>query len=282
MSASHSAYYKLGLIGLALLRNWLKGDDKVSNQLISEAQSVIDEYKADPGNQGSQVPEFSVQEGYAVWADYYDQMPNLLLDAEQPITEQLLRALPKGAVVDMACGTGRYTSLLKELGHDVTGVDQSSAMLAVAKGKNPNIRYLQADISTTKLDSHSYDALVCALALSHFEEVDNPITEFARVVKKDGTLILSDIHPTIVAMGGHADFFKKDGQRGFVENHTHWHSEYIESFTKNNLEIQECIEPQLSWEHVSVLQQAFNLEPSTMKKALLDLPIALIWVLKKS
>jgi ubiquinone/menaquinone biosynthesis C-methylase UbiE len=282
MPASHTTYYKLGLIGLALLRNWLKGENEVSNKLISDAQSVIDEYNSDLNNQESQVPEFSVQEGYEIWADYYDQMPNLLLDAEQPITEQLLRDLPKGTVVDMACGTGRYTSLLNELGHDVIGVDQSASMLIVAKSKNRNIPYLQSDISTTNLNSHSYDALVCALALSHFETVDNPIAEFARVVKKDGTLILSDIHPMIVAMGGHADFFKKDGQRGFVENHTHWHSEYIEAFKKNSLEIQHCIEPKLSWEHVSVLQKAFNMEPSTMRKALEGLPIALIWVLKRS
>lgn len=190
------------------------------------------------------------------------------MDAEQPVTERILRTLSIGKVVDMACGTGRYTSLLKDLGHDVTGVDQSAAMLAVAKKKNRNITYLLSDISTTDIDSNSYDALVCALALSHFKRIDKPITEFARVVKKDATLILTDIHPMIVAMGGHADFFKKDGQRGFVENYTHWHSEYIDVFKKHDLQIQNCIEPKLSWKHVSVLQEAFNMEPSTIKKLL--------------
>jgi len=75
MSASHTTYYKLGLIGLALLRNWLKGDNEVSNQLISDAQVVIDEYNSDFKKQEPVVPEFDFQEGYQAWADNYDQMP---------------------------------------------------------------------------------------------------------------------------------------------------------------------------------------------------------------
>lgn len=282
MSASHTSYYKLGLAGLALLRNWLKGENDISIKLMSEAKTLIDNYSVSLRSVDSQVPEFKIQDGYAAWATNYDQMPNILLDAEQPVIENFLETLPKGKVVDMACGTGRYTTLLKELGHDVVGIDQSESMLEIARDKNIDIPYLQLDISKTNLNDDVFDALVCALALSHFETLDSPVAEFARVVKKGGTIILSDIHPMIVEMGGHADFFTKDGKRGFVENHTHWHSEYIKVFTENNLKIVSCFEPKLSWKQVKILQKIFKLEDLTIKKALLDLPIALIWVLKKS
>ncbi len=176
MSASNTAYYKLGLIGLALLRNWLKGENDVSSQLMSDAEIIIDEFNSDLQILDSQVPEFNVQEGYEAWANNYDQMPNLLLDAEQPVMEELLHTLPQGKMIDMACGTGRYTSFLKELGHDVMGIDQSASMLAVAKKKNPNILYQQSDISKTNLKSKSFDGLVCALALSHFKTLDAPMS----------------------------------------------------------------------------------------------------------
>ena len=39
------------------------------------------------------------------------------------------------AVLDLGCGTGRHDLLLAQMGYEVTGVDQSEEMLAIAKGK---------------------------------------------------------------------------------------------------------------------------------------------------
>lgn len=281
MSASYSSYYKLGLTGLALLRNWLKGDIEFCERIIKEAQEVIDNYPLTKKEE-SLIEEFSSSAGYSKWATNYDQMPNLLLDAEQPQVTALLRSFQPGKVVDLACGTGRYTTLLKKLDHQVIGIDQSESMLTIARQKDETIKYIQGDISNTPFSDGEFDLVNCSLALSHSKDLEKPINEISRILKKGGTAVLSDIHPMIVALGGHADFISKEGERGFVENYVHWHSDYISNFLRGDLQVVNCIEPYLAWEHVRVLQDVFQLKKETMESALVGLPIALIWVLKKS
>src|SRR4051794_17975661 len=66
---------------------------------------------------------------------------------EQQAFRTLLSRVPKtGSVLDIACGTGRFTAVLLNRGYQVTGVDVSPEMLAVARrqfGSQANLAALQ-------------------------------------------------------------------------------------------------------------------------------------------
>ena len=47
--------------------------------------------------------------------------------------------IPKGRVLDLACGGGRHARILLEQGHDVTAVDREPQSI-------PGVRFLQADL----------------------------------------------------------------------------------------------------------------------------------------
>ena len=81
-------------------------------------------------------------------------------------------------VLDLACGTGKLTLLLRELGFDMTGVDLSEEMLMVArdtcdqKGIN-NILWLNQDMTDFELYG-TVDACVCTLdSLNYLTSLDN-------------------------------------------------------------------------------------------------------------
>lgn len=79
---------------------------------------------------------------------------------------RLLKHVPKGGtVLDVACGTGRYTRQLLEHGYKVGGVDISDEMLEfarkAAKG-NPNLPFLQkGDAEKLPFDDNEFDGVTC-------------------------------------------------------------------------------------------------------------------------
>lgn len=281
MKVTDPNQYKLGLMGLAFLRNWLTGDESKNKLILQDVATTLGNLDK-PEDKSQSLKSYDIGEGYEKWADNYDQMPNLLIDAEEPEVRKILQGFPIGRAVDVACGTGRYSAILHELGHKVTGIDRSESMLRIAKVKNPTIDFVLADISKKlPLPDESYDLALSSLALTHFKSLDDPIKQISSLVKKDGIVLLSDIHPMIVSLGGHADFFDKAGEHGFITNYVHWHSEYLNEFKKNNLEVVNCYEPKLESVHTHILEMAFSLKKETVETALNGLPIALIWVLRK-
>ena len=79
---------------------------------------------------------------------------------------RLLKHVPEGGtVLDVACGTGRYTRQLLEHGYKVGGVDISDEMLEfarkAAKG-NPNLLFLQkGDAEKLPFDDNEFDGVTC-------------------------------------------------------------------------------------------------------------------------
>lgn len=277
----HSRQYDLGLGGLALLRNRLVGDENLAREIIDEICTIAASIKNEDSIKSEEAVKYSVASGYKKWAATYDSMPNLLIEIEEPVVKPLLQKLPLGTALDAGCGTGRYGNFLQSIGHKVTGVDISEEMLIQARSRNKNANFIQGNLTKLPLDSESFDLVICSLALTHFQQIDQVLTELSRVVRPGGHIILSDIHPWLVELGGQAEFRDKEGKLGYVTNYVHWHSEYINDFHKLNLKLIQCLEPMLETKHVELTQQGFNLSKKAVSAALQGLPLALIWVLKK-
>ena len=79
---------------------------------------------------------------YESTAKAYDEhrQGKKIFHSDQQVIEALLRGLvrPGSHVLDIACGTNRISSLVRELGGAYHGVDASADMVALARLKDPN------------------------------------------------------------------------------------------------------------------------------------------------
>jgi SAM-dependent methyltransferase len=102
----------------------------------------------------------------ALAPDYLDQGLDL------PGGDELARALeafrPRGSVLELACGPGVWTSRLLRHATEVTAVDGSAEMLAIAAARagGDRVRFIQADLFTWKPERR-YDAVFMGFWLSH-------------------------------------------------------------------------------------------------------------------
>lgn len=119
---------------------------------------------------------------------YYDRPNTLAL-----ITE------PQGRyILDAACGPGKYAELLMAAGAMVTGFDISAKMVQFAKERNKNKGiFFVHDLTQPllMLQDASFDVVLCALALHYIQDWNNTISEFFRVLKPGGQLVISIEHP---------------------------------------------------------------------------------------
>ncbi|MDP2637762.1 MAG: class I SAM-dependent methyltransferase [Candidatus Levybacteria bacterium] len=276
---SYQKQHELGIIGLALLRTWLIGDEGIALKVLKEAIKLTGSLKNSPLLMD--VNSFDMHRGYESWAITYDNLPNLLIEIEEPIVKSLLKKFSPGRALDAGCGTGRYSKFLHTLGYSVTGVDLSKDMLRKARVGAAQINFLEGDLEALPIENNSMDLAISALALTHLPDIKVAISELARTLKNGGHVVISDIHPWLIILGGQADFYDKDGKYGYVRNYTHWHSSYIQAFKENGLKIVQCVEPTLEAKHIKLASQGFDLSAPTVSVALKGLPIALIWVLKK-
>lgn len=101
--------------------------------------------------------------------------------AEERAIRQALRPLARsGRVLDVACGTGRITELLVREGFaEVVGCDVSSAMLAVAKRRVPNVEFFESDATSLPFEDDSFDVVTCIGLLMHL-----PATARVAVLKE--------------------------------------------------------------------------------------------------
>ncbi|MEU5259636.1 methyltransferase domain-containing protein [Amycolatopsis sp. NPDC021455] len=114
---------------------------------------------------------------------------------EVTLATELLRLRPGHTVLDVACGTGRFTRAFgAAVGPDglAIGLDGARTMLAkaVAEGGPDTVAYLRADAVRLPLKASTVDGVCCFAALHMFAEPETALDSFARVLKPGGRIAL--------------------------------------------------------------------------------------------
>lgn len=141
---------------------------------------------------------------YTGFASVYDA---LMIEAPYDSwSEYLIKSMQEygsGGItlLDSGCGTGEISARLKKAGFDVTGIDISEEMLAVAQQKSAEeglrIPFYQMDMRKLEGFEEPFDAiLICCDSLNYLtseEDVKEAFRQASNNLKENGLLIF-DVH----------------------------------------------------------------------------------------
>lgn len=149
-----------------------------------------------------------VQEGYDIWSVHYDSYPNPTVAIDEISFPNMWRHHSGVKVLEIGCGTGRHTQKFVKAGNTVVGIDMSSGMLEIARGKIPNekVIFIEGDFVTMSGLAHDFDVVVESLVLEHIEDLTGFFDKAIACLKTGGDLYLSEIHPERTQAGIAAHF----------------------------------------------------------------------------
>jgi ubiquinone/menaquinone biosynthesis C-methylase UbiE len=101
-------------------------------------------------------------------------------------------AHPIHDILDLGCGTGRYSGALAEhFSASVVAIDPSEKMLAEARRKNAAcVRHLRGDGEALPLPDASVDMVFMSMVFHHFADRDHVARECRRVLRAGGVAVL--------------------------------------------------------------------------------------------
>jgi trans-aconitate methyltransferase len=135
---------------------------------------------------------------YRKRAQEYDETTSQTEDVQRAFArarELLQQLAPVEQVLELACGTGTWTRALLPLGRELTAIDASPEMLALARQKvgNAVVQFQQADLFQWQ-PRQQYDLVFFANWVSHVppQRLDAFLGTVARAVRPGGTLAMVD------------------------------------------------------------------------------------------
>ncbi len=177
---------------------------------------------------------------YEQWAPHYPpEAHNPLMRAEERSMRSLWPDVKGRAVLDLACGTGRYARLAFDAGaSQVIATDFCSSMLA----RVHDVPRVCASMMQLPFGDGGFDVVVCGLAVGHACNVFDWMAEVARVTKTGGTLLYSDFHPEASRAGLPRSFKGREGELLSVPHQRHELSEQREAAAAAGLIIDTVVE----------------------------------------
>jgi ArsR family transcriptional regulator len=135
-------------------------------------------------------------------AAHWDAIRSLHID-EAEVEHRLLSLLPPGPIgdhLDIGTGTGRMLALFAERVGRAVGIDLSREMLSIARAnlEQTGIRHCalrSADMSNLPMADGSFDLVTIHQVLHFADRPAEAITEAARVLRRDGLLLVVDFTP---------------------------------------------------------------------------------------
>ena len=117
---------------------------------------------------------------------------------EKNLVSKLLPEVNRKLILDVGCGTGKYSIMLAMMGAYVVGVDSQLPMVAVAKERSKNLRLhfevVLSDAAALPFRAGVFDLSVSILALCFIRLPICAVEEMRRATKQRGGLIVGTLN----------------------------------------------------------------------------------------
>ena len=184
------AFFRLAEPGGALARDWLRRLDP-ADSVVSADRARLEVVREARRRQAASY--------FAERAADWDQIR--ALHASEERVEAALVAMigskPYRNFLDLGTGTGRMLELLSPRAARAVGVDQSAAMLALARARVDeaglrNVSLRQGDIYAPPVDRNAYDLIVIHQVLHFLDDPARALGEAARTLAPGGRIAVVD------------------------------------------------------------------------------------------
>lgn len=211
---------------------------------------------------------------YELFTSHEESYSNLI---EWKAIRSILPDLRDKNVIDLGCGTGRFSFLFESMNpKSITGIDLSEKMIEMArnnaKSKNSIVRIVHGNIENlSEIKTESIDFVFSSTTLHYIRDLNNIMEQINRILVLGGICILSLIHPVYSAcypiLHENRDLQNDDEwkiryldnrDRGYVQpwieyndnvdnflsfSYHHTMSDYINSMIRAGFQIKELLEP---------------------------------------
>lgn len=157
-------------------------------------------------------------EEQATWAKFWGSPRELIL------AENILSEIPKNKlnVLEVGFGDGYLSFLMKLVGHNVVGIDISSARAKDASKNASTVHFIVAEARSLPFPPETFDVVICSETLEHVPHFEKAIKEASSVLKSHGyylvTVPFTDVDIKVTCPhclrtfhpNGHLNFFTEE------------------------------------------------------------------------
>ncbi|MCX5748651.1 MAG: malonyl-ACP O-methyltransferase BioC [Candidatus Saganbacteria bacterium] len=137
-----------------------------------------------------------IRKRFSKYAKTYDKYAKL----QKSLAEKLLKYLPETPakdILDIGCGTGALTKLLREKfkSSHITALDISPEMVKIAKQKmDDSVEFMVAD-GEEMPDDKQYDLIASNATMQWFSNLDRTMAKYKKILKKEGAIAFTLFGP---------------------------------------------------------------------------------------
>ncbi|MEI6035871.1 MAG: class I SAM-dependent methyltransferase [Verrucomicrobiae bacterium] len=133
------------------------------------------------------------------WADRLRAGKNWVHDnLEKPAIMKMAAFSGSEEVVCLGCGSGEEIRPIEATGARVIlGIDLSTALLALARERNPGVTFIEGDIAAPPLRDAMCDVVFSSLAMHYAADWSVPLLAIRSALRPGGRFVFSTHHPVL-------------------------------------------------------------------------------------